>query len=305
MPSAILRPARFSEFAVATRARGPVQAALTPTWSPLRIKTLPIFPIAIVSRPVVFCAVEAGYYALKGRQRVFAQRADSTGATILNEISFEPEIERLLKDVRDRGPKRVVEEVEGLIAAATGIGAPKALYRLAFVEQKGDDRVIIAGVELKSRVLRVNLDNAHRVFAYAATCGRELDEWAKSFDDLLQRYWADKINEMALRAAIRTLREHLVDHYQLGRISTMSPGSLEDWPIEEQRPLFGILGDTETAIGVRLTDSFLMIPTKSVSGIVFPTEVRFESCQLCPRQNCPGRRAEYDKDLYDRKYRKK
>lgn len=227
-----------------------------------------------------------------------------TDPTILNEISFEVEVERLLNKARERGPKRVVDEVESLIAVAREIGAPKVLYRPAFIEEKGDDQVVIAGVQLKSRVLRVNLDSAHRVFVYAATGGRELDQWAKSFEDLLQRYWADKINEMALRAATRALREHLVDRYQLGQISTMSPGSLEDWPIEQQRPLFGILGDTETVIGVRLTDSLLMIPTKSVSGIVFPTEVSFESCQLCPRQTCSGRRAEYDQDLYERKYRK-
>ena len=82
----------------------------------------------------------------------------------------------------------------------------------------------------------------------------------------------------------------------------MSPGSLADWPLEQQRALFAVLGDTEGLIGVRLAESCLMIPTKSVSGMRFPTETSFESCQLCPRAVCPGRRAPYDKGLYDRKY---
>ena len=47
-----------------------------------------------------------------------------------------------------------------------------------------------------------------------------------------------------------------------------------------------------------------MSPIKSVSGILFPTEVTYENCQLCPRDLCPGRRAPYDKALYERKYRK-
>ena len=51
-----------------------------------------------------------------------------------------------------------------------------------------------------------------------------------------------------------------------------------------------------------LTDTFLMVPIKSVSGIFFPTEVSFESCQLCPRENCIGRRAPYDPALV-KKYR--
>jgi predicted transcriptional regulator len=74
----------------------------------------------------------------------------------------------------------------------------------------------------------------------------------------------------------------------------MSPGSLKDWPIEEQRALFAILGDVEGSIGVRLSESLVMIPSKSLSGIYFPTEVPFYSCQLCPRERCPSRRATYD-----------
>ena len=58
--------------------------------------------------------------------------------------------------------------------------------------------------------------------------------------------------------------------------------------------------DVEKLIGVRLTDSFLMVPMKSISGILFPTEVRFESCQLCPRKDCPGRRAPYDQALWSK-----
>ena len=82
----------------------------------------------------------------------------------------------------------------------------------------------------------------------------------------------------------------------------MAPGSgsVEDWPIEQQEGLFSIFGGRvriEDLIGVKLTDRLLMIPIKSTSGIFFPTESRFEACQLCPREQCVGRRASYDKEL--------
>jgi hypothetical protein len=77
----------------------------------------------------------------------------------------------------------------------------------------------------------------------------------------------------------------------------MDPGSLEDWPITEQPKLFSIFGDTERLVGVRLTNSMLMIPRKSISGIFFPSEEGFTSCQLCDRDTCPGRRAPYDEVL--------
>jgi hypothetical protein len=74
----------------------------------------------------------------------------------------------------------------------------------------------------------------------------------------------------------------------------MSPGSLEDWPITEQPKLFSLFGNTERVIGVRLTDSLLMVPRKSISGILFPSEENFISCRLCPREVCPSRKAPYD-----------
>jgi hypothetical protein len=106
-----------------------------------------------------------------------------------------------------------------------------------------------------------------------------------------------------LRSAMQALSEHLQKRFHSGRMSSMSPGSLPDWPLQEQRKLFALLGDPKGAIGVELTQSLIMVPLKSVSGISFPAEVDFASCQLCPRENCPGRRAPYDATLYDRKYR--
>jgi hypothetical protein len=77
----------------------------------------------------------------------------------------------------------------------------------------------------------------------------------------------------------------------------MDPGSLEDWPITEQPKLFSIFGDTERLVGVRLTGSMLMVPRKSISGILFPSEEGFSSCQLCERAACPARRTPFDAAL--------
>jgi hypothetical protein len=82
----------------------------------------------------------------------------------------------------------------------------------------------------------------------------------------------------------------------------MSPGRLEDWPIEEQKPLFSLLGGKERKIGVQLTDSCLMLPAKTVSGLAYASEVSFESCKLCPRPACEGRKAAYSPELAKKKY---
>lgn len=222
---------------------------------------------------------------------------------VLDDINFDPSVEGFLKRARLKPGTSSADEAASLLVEATSIATPKALYKLAYIDEKEREAVVVDGVRLESRVLRVNLEIAHRVFVYIVTCGMELQRWGESLDDMLHQYWADTIKEMALRTAMRVFNEHLNTCYDLGRTSAMSPGSLADWPIRQQRPLFRILGDPQDAIGVELTESFLMIPNKTVSGIRFPTEERFESCQLCPRESCPGRRAAYEPDLYERKYR--
>ena len=224
-------------------------------------------------------------------------------AVVLDDIPFRIDLGLLMKKLRVREGHTYTDNVKRLADEAQAIARPKALYKVAYIESRDDKAVVIDGITMNSRVLRVNLEQAHRVFPYVVTCGMELQEWADSIDDVLRRFWAETINEMALRVAIQVLNKHLAERYRPGRTSAMSPGSLGEWPIQAQRPLFALLGDPKGAIGVRLTDSLLMIPTKSVSGIRFPTEESFESCQLCPREGCPGRRAPYDKDLYDKKYR--
>ena len=51
---------------------------------------------------------------------------------------------------------------------------------------------------------------------------------------------------------------------------------------------------------MRLTDSFLMVPNKTTSGILFPTETDFRSCEVCHRENCPSRHAAFNQALWDR-----
>ena len=215
-------------------------------------------------------------------------------------FTIDPErLARALPDGAGGGDRRRLGELAG---EAGAVGRPKAAYVPAYIEDRGGDWVAIGGVKFKSRVLRVNLDRVHRVFPFVATCGRELEDWAQSLPDALDRYWADQIMETALSEALGYLRE-LMARSSPGPSAVMNPGSLSDWPLEEQRPLFDLFGQASARIGVELTDSCLMIPKKTVSGLRFPVEESFENCQLCPRENCPGRRAPHDPGLYDRRYR--
>jgi len=224
---------------------------------------------------------------------------------ILNNIPIDLTPERIFKRLRMRQENETIaSSVREWLETVSPIVNAKAVYEVSYVDNKNENSLDINGIKFTSQVLRVNLDKVGRVFPYVVTCGREIDEITVPGDDIMQVFILDAIKEVALHLAIRYLREYLTQSYALGQISAMAPGSLEDWPITQQRALFSIFGNVEEMIGVKLTSSFLMTPIKSVSGILFPTEIRFESCQLCPRENCIGRRAPYDPSLFE-KYKEK
>lgn len=191
----------------------------------------------------------------------------------------------------DWGPgQTLIETAQSLISA-------RAAYEACFIEAKCEGAIVIDGIRLTSKVLRKNVDKVERVFPYVMTIGNKLEEKARACEDLLEQYYLDTIGNVALNLARKYLEDHLRSTFALGGLSYMGPGSLHDWPIENQRPLFSILGDVEASIGVRLEENFLMVPTKSLSGIYFPTEIRFYTCQLCPRKDCEARRVAYDENL--------
>jgi hypothetical protein len=222
---------------------------------------------------------------------------------ILEKISFDPPVKGVLQRLHAKSGQSNEELILSLLKEARERGNPKAIYALAGIDNKDNDGVLLDGIYIQSKVMRVNLDNVNRVFPYIATCGQELYEWRLSKDDLLENYYADEICQIALRTAQQTLLDQLKDTYQLGKTSSMNPGSIEDWPISGQRKLFELLGDPERAIGVKLLDSMLMIPNRTVSGIRFVSDSDYSNCELCPRENCAHRDAPYNPDLLQKKYR--
>ncbi len=223
---------------------------------------------------------------------------------ILSDLPFQIDVPVLLAEMRVRPGSRHEKELLRLVDEANAVARPKAGFKLAFIESKGPDTISAEGIQFKSRIMRVHLDKLERFFPYVCTSGVELQAWADGYlNDLLLGYYADAINQAVLQSAFGGFTTHLANAYGLANPSAMNPGSLGDWPIQEQRPLFRLLGDVEGSLGVRLKESCLMVPTKSVSGILFPAEETFASCQLCPRQSCPNRRAPYDPELFDRKYK--
>jgi len=194
-------------------------------------------------------------------------------------------------------PEKEEKRLLALIAAAHSAMAAKAIYRVSYIDSRGEDSIVIEGVQFRSKVLRKHLDKIERVFPYVVTLGTGVRDLEEASGDVLEKYYLDQIGNAAVVQAREHLRDTLAKRYGLGGLSYLGPGQLKDWALGEQKALFSLLGDVESAVGVTLSESLMMVPQKSLSGIYFPTEIPFMACQLCPRESCPSRKARYDERL--------
>jgi len=174
------------------------------------------------------------------------------------------------------------------------VAKPRLVLKIAYVDEVSDDGVTINGIFFKSGLLAENLKYSHMVFAYVGSCSAEAEEWSHKYtNDPIESYWANIMKEVTIGPLIMYLDNKIKSDYGLQKIGVMNPGSLEDWPISEQPKLFELIGGTDD-IGVRLEPSFLMIPTKSVSGIYFSTDKDWINCRMCPRKVCQNRRVPFE-----------
>ncbi len=194
-------------------------------------------------------------------------------------------------------------EYEEIIETARSIANAKALCKECTIQSDGDDTISVDATAFQSDALARMTADAHKVYAFVATCGTELDLLDKMGEtDILKKYFIDALKEHVLRQSFEYLDTQITRKYHIPKTASICPGSadVDVWPIQQQKQLFSLLGDVKKAIGVTLTSSCLMKPTKSISGFIFPTETDFYSCQLCTRAHCPGRKAAFAPTLRNR-----
>lgn len=206
------------------------------------------------------------------------------------DISYDMVLAKLHLDEDDE----FVDRLKEMIDETKKIAVPAAMYS-PFTVKPGDNDIKINNININNPFVYKMLCKTDLVVPYVATCGKEIDQWSKTFTDYFEQYAADTIKYICLSSIRNKLFNEVKDTFfdESKDISSLNPGSLKEWPLVGQLPLFQILGTVTEDIGVSLSESLLMSPNKSVSGIYFQPDEKFENCQLCPRANCPNRREKY------------
>ena len=143
------------------------------------------------------------------------------------------------------------------------------------------------------------LEGSETALIFIFTLGKKIDDLIKKERDsgntlgaiIMDAITTDMLGTLGEHAG-KIIKKSIPAKKGCGTTCTYSPGQYK-WTIEEQKEIFKMVDGSK--IGVSLNKSFLMIPFKSISGIygfgpkdqINKTRI---ACDLCPRENCIGRR---------------
>ena len=131
---------------------------------------------------------------------------------ILQNLTTQIDLEDVRKSLRlDRqGDSQLARR---LIDKAKTLIAPKAAFKVCYIDEKRQDAVIVDGLCLESKVLRKNLNEVERIFPYVVSIGAALEQATGKMSDLLEAYYLDVIGNIALTAVRKQLHDHLCSKF--------------------------------------------------------------------------------------------
>ena len=145
------------------------------------------------------------------------------------------------------------------------------------------------------------LEKAGGAVLFICTAGSGIGERSKDLmanGDFMEGYILDVIGSVAVEAAIDKIQDSL-ENEMIGKgynlTNRYSPGYC-GWSLTEQAQLFDLFPNNYC--GIQLSESFLMDPVKSVSGVMgFGINVKLGiyECQLCELTTCFYRKIRIEK----------
>lgn len=196
----------------------------------------------------------------------------------------------------ERARPALVASAEDVIDELPDLLEPAAVLDVATVRDFHHKTVELEGeAGFDGPLVARALAGADQVAMAVCTIGLPLEQRLHELfsDDPMRAMALDGAGVAALRYVSDTVIAKIRDMAEqsgLGSGMRAQPGQ-EGWSIRQQRVLFDLLAVEE--IGVRLTDSYLMIPKKSVSFVIgMGPDMRPDAvaCDFCSkRRRCPWR----------------
>ncbi|RDY30193.1 vitamin B12 dependent-methionine synthase activation domain-containing protein [Lachnotalea glycerini] len=173
---------------------------------------------------------------------------------------------------------------------------PKSVYKEFDCMVQNETTVLLESLSINSRNLAKNLKGCERAIIFAATIGASADMLIKrySITNLAKASVVQAAGAALIETYCDTLEETIRNEAILKGLylrPRFSPG-YGDFSLEYQRDFFTIL-ECSKRIGITLTDTCLMIPSKSVTAVIGLSKSKnnclSEKCTSCSNTACEYR----------------
>lgn len=177
------------------------------------------------------------------------------------------------------------------------VSGPKYICRIFSVDRQEDGKISIENMKIDSVSLSRNLKGCTKAVLFGATLGAGVDRMIR------RTSLTDMSSAVIQQACASALLEEYCDSVQTKVGSELekeglylrprfSPG-YGDFDIRFQEPIMRML-DCAKTIGLTMTDSYMMSPTKSVTAVIGASPVRercpVAGCEACTKTDCEYRR---------------
>lgn len=197
-----------------------------------------------------------------------------------------------------QAPEYFREHVDTILAKAQGYCSIHAGYKIipiTFSSNRRGEVLVETTAFHTGPMIAAQLKKAQAAVLFLCTIGSGLEVWAKEcdgHDDIMNSFFIDAaaslITERTAEVLHQSIRQTL-SRYGIQTTNRYSPGYC-GWPTSEQQLLFSFF--PKNYCGISLTESSLMIPRKSISGLLgIGASVKFAqyACKHCTMPQCTYR----------------
>lgn len=192
---------------------------------------------------------------------------------------------------------RMLKKVLLMVEKTKNLIQPKIIYTVKEIKTKEKQDIILEnGISFSLGSLHKAFNHSHCMTIFVATLGTEIDKEINGClqsQKLLDAYLLDFIGSYIIEQIVDGFQKSMdKDIKGLGQKTTrrFSPGYCS-WKLDQQKNIFNAVEGQR--IGVQLSPGNLMVPKKSISGILGVIEedqILYNPCLHCKKQNCDYKR---------------
>lgn len=185
------------------------------------------------------------------------------------------------------------EELEPIIILGNSIVEPCGMIVFFDNVVIGVDSVIVNDVTFEcGKKIATLLKGSQSIALFVCTIGGGVSNLYKQFNaigELLNAYFVDALGSIAVEKTMDVMQLQIADELMKKNLkitNRFSPGYC-NWWVGEQKKLFSLL--PSNPCNIHLSESSLMTPSKSISGILgIGKSVRYieHNCSLCGMTDC-------------------